>query len=220
MKKRFLIQFLVAIFVIGFAGSLYATPTVYLKEVNVSPAATGTFIFPNYGSGDVYYGQYNLQIDWDKSGPGNYEPISGFCVEDVDSPPANNQIYELIAPTGKYLDAAYILSQYEAGNITAQAAQIAVWEVVMDTDNNVYTGDFHATFSNAYTIDAQSFLTSMNIGGFTGSGYYIARNPVGVDPPARYQDYVIHVPDASIMYLLGTALLCLGMLGRRKSKSV
>ena len=137
-------------------------------------------------------------------------------------------MYELLAPSSEgqnYVYAAYILDQYLAGNISAQAGQLATWEAVLDPGstnvNSSGGGDFYTNFSNTFTADANSFLTAMydsGIGGFTGAGYKIARNPVGSAPGTNYQDCIISVPDASIMFLLGPALLGLGLLGRRKSK--
>jgi len=151
----------------------------------------------------------------------DYEAISGFCVENAYATSANGVVYELLDPSDMgtgYLEAAYILYQYELGNISAQAGQLAVWEVAMDTGDDLTTGLLYATFSNSYVTEANNFLSSMDTIGFDDSGYRIAHSPVdsqaGVDP----QDYVIHVPDASIMLLLGPAFLFLGMLGRRRKK--
>lgn len=224
MKKRFLIQWLMSILIVGFAGSLYALPSqVYLKTIGVSPGSAGSFYFSGLGTRNVLYGEYDLAIDWDKAGPEPYVPISGFCVENAWATSSDNQTYELLLPYDSYVNAAYILSQYQAGQISAQAGQIATWEAILDPGNtDVQIGsNFHANFTNSYTDEAESFLATMytiDLSGFPVNNFRIARNPVGSDPPNDYQDYIISVPDASIMFLLGPAFIMLGLLGRKKSK--
>jgi len=230
MKKRLSIQLLILILLLGLTGSLYATPTqVYLDEVGVSPGSDGWFYFPASINNTVHvlYGEYDLSIDWDMAGPGGFEPISGFCVESAWAP-TSAQTYELLDPsdTGeKYKYAAYILSQYESGNITsAQAAQIAVWEVVFDYGNyNLSTGNFYEVsgVDDLHISDANTILNQLpvDLSFFNDDSFRIARNPVGSGAGQDCQDYIIHVPDASIMFLLGPALLSLGLLGRRRRKS-
>lgn len=229
MKKRLLIQLLISILVVGFAGSLYALPSqVYLKTTGVNPGSAGSFYFDGLGDVNALYGEYDLAIDWDMAGPDPYEPISGLCVENALATSQNDVVYELLLPSTagqNYVYAAYILSQYQAGEISAQAAQIAAWEAVLDPgdyDYDVQSGtNFRANFTNDYTDEAEAFLSTMyalDLTGFASDNFRIARNPVGSQPGVNFQDYIISVPDAPIMLLLGSSLLCLGLLGRRKSK--
>jgi len=227
MNKRLLISFLAAIVVVGLAGTLYATPTyVFLKTTGVDPSSSGLVHLPNLGDKNVYYGEYDLAIDWDM-GAYNYEAISGFCVENAYATSLNGIEYKLLTPSDlgpNYVYGAYILDQYLKGNISAQAGQLATWEAVMDpgsTDVTLTSTNFYTKFTNDYTAEANKFLNAMyneGIGGFTGAAYKIARNPVVSDPGTDYQDYVISVPDASLMFLLGSALLGLGLFGRRRSE--
>jgi hypothetical protein len=60
-------------------------------------------------------------------------------------------------------------------------------------------------------------LAEIEEAGFTGAGYKIARNEPGSNPGTGTQDYVVRIPDASTLFLLGSACLVgFGLLGRRK----
>jgi hypothetical protein len=229
MKKTCLMQLFLVIFFLSLTSQLYALPTqIYLKTTGVDPRSTGRFHFGALGIINVYYGEYDLAIDWDTTGPAGYQAISGFCVEDAWATSSNNVIYNLLLPSAagqQYVAAAYILGQYQAGNISAQAAQIAVWETVMDFNNaDLYGGNFFAISPDnddlAYIDSASSFLTSMYntsvLDNFDSNSYRIARN--GDYPSDGYQDYVIHVPEPGALLSLGIVLLGLGGVARRRFK--
>jgi len=229
MKKTCLIQFFLMIFFLSLTSQLYALPSqIYLKTTGVDPRSTGTFHFGALGNINVYYGEYDLAIDWDMTGPAGYKAVSGFCVEDAWATSSNNVIYNLLLPSAagpQYIAAAYILGQYQAGNISAQAAQIAVWETVLDFNNPSYeSGHFYAISPDsndvAYINSASSFLTTMYntsvLNSFDSTSYRIARN--GKILPGGYQDYVIHVPEPGVLLSLGIVLLGLGGITRRRFK--
>ena len=202
---------------------LHITLGNFYAGIGKSDRAEAAFLNIN-----VYYGEYDLAIDWDMTGPAKYQAISGFCVEDAWATSSNNVIYNLLLPPAagpQYIAAAYILGQYQAGNISAQAAQIAVWETVMDFNNpkelSYGSGNFYALNPDsndlAYINSALSFLETMpTLENFDSTSYRIARN--GDNPSDGYQDYVIHVPEPGALLSLGIVLLGLGGVTRRRFK--
>jgi hypothetical protein len=224
MKKGLLIQSVVILVIFGFSATLYALPaTVKLQFTGVDPSASGSVHFPSLGDVNVLYGQYNFNIDWDSDGTFD-STIGGYCVEDVYAPPRNIIYdYEVLDVYGNYKLAAYALAN--SGGLSAQASQLVVWEMVFDGIPSALdplsqnSGDFYTNGSIAYMMEAQVFLNSIDwsgYSGFDGSGYKILRNPPGSGPGVEYQDYLVSVPDAALMFLLGPALIGLGLFGRRK----
>jgi hypothetical protein len=232
MRKRLMVQVLVLVGIFSVAGLAHALPsTVNLKFTGVSPSSSGKVIFPDFndqtfGSVNAVYGQYNFDIDYD--GDGYYDgSIGGYCVENVYAPP-KNQPYEYAVlsvyndePYENYLSAAYLWENSDG--LSEQARQLLVWETVFDGLNTDLTdGEFKVDHNNAYVAEALSFIGDASfwngLNDFTGSGYYILRNPPISAAGTPKQDYLVRsVPDASVMFLLGPALIGLGIWGRRKN---
>jgi hypothetical protein len=231
-KMKKLTMFIaIALVVVFMSGTVYAYPQVYLKETGVNPGSGDlSFVFPAFPSGvGAYYGEYDLLIDWDNAGNSlGYAPISGFCVEDAYSTSANGVVYEVI-PVGdwgqNYRNAAWVFSQYKMHLVSAQAAQIAIWELVMDDGNfnpKPNNGNFYATSTNGYVTEAYNLLNPsgnpLNLGNYNGGGFSIVHNPVGSTNPQDYQDYIIYTAEPSILLLLGFGMIGLVGFGRKFRK--
>lgn len=242
MKKRLLMQLLTMFLVVGFMFPLYANAgiigNVNLHEYYSSP--TGYATFPS-GIGNWY-------LDYDVSLDGG-AAVEAFCVEDADGPSETEVYtlltidsgltdFGLDAPT--YLAAAWVADYYYAnyeGTTTSEeaykaGAQIAVWEIIYDYDGSssswdLTSGSFSASSANNNYTDEAGTIWGSKPSAFPGSNsnWALAVNPTivtgGTVTSGPWQNYLVRysVPDASIMFLIGPALLGLGVLGRRKSKS-
>ena len=223
MKKFLAVLAVVA--VVSMAGSVFAYNDVQLKEVGVDPGTSVSATFPYLGSQSVQAGYYQLSIN-------DGTPINGFCVDPSWSN-SNDSTYSLIGiPSLNYERAAWILDQARAGTTgyTDHAQdQIAVWELVMDTNNNIYSGAFYV---NSGTYDAAQAAVTAAVSALPNwdpnssllSNYVLAVSPpdgatyYGVD----YQDYLIPappgipVPEPMSILLLGVGFA--GLAGVRRFK--
>lgn len=169
--------------------------------------------YPTAGTG--YLTQYWLDTE-------EFGLLDAFCVEEVNALPVGG--FELFpAPISGLLgDAAGIASLYFAGsvfalpNITTQeeakvATQLAIWQWlgIVSTSDSFYA----PLVSEILALDFSSISDSI----------YLAQSPLTGLPggsPGISQDYLVSVPDASIMFLLGSALLGLGLFGRKRKSDV
>lgn len=116
------------------------------------------------------------------------------------------------------IGSAYLFRQFYLGTLVgynntvedANALQHAFWMLEQEEDMN--TGnEFIILAMNELGLSANQLLDDNN-------GAYAVQVMNLTIGTTDHQSLLYSVPDASVMLLLGPALLCLGMIGRRKSK--
>jgi hypothetical protein len=191
------------------------------------PLAVDSILFGGPDGGTGFYTKYWLDTEM-------YGVLDAFCVEDygLDATKGyelvnvEDYIYEIPADLGT---AAIIANLYYNGTIGAlpainadeakTAAQLAIWDVLGIFD---YLGSYPVTEPGPYTAQVQAILEAIE--GLDSSDIpstiYLAESPADGHyghSLGKSQDYLVSVPDADIMWLLGTAFIVLGVLGRKKS---
>lgn len=210
MKKLIGIAVTVLILMAGTAMADIVT----LDYRNVTPGTSVNVSYSNV-SRTWLTGYYNFDIT---TAGAYYGYHQGFCVD-----PASNTSaavsYDVRPITGfgdDYKRAAWLLSQSTASN--AVITQLAIWELIFDTDNKIDTGTFHVLttgFSAAQAlVDA---AMSLNLASFNTAGYYVAVSPVeGSYYGVQYQDYIFKTPEPGTFLLMGIALV--GLVGLRRKE--
>ena len=167
-------------------------------------------------SGVSYYTRYWLET--------NMGRLDAFCVENVAALPVKQ--YELYQPIPTDLTtAARIASRYYDGSVLSQigiindelqakvSTQLAIWvNLGIISQGSIKDGDYLSRV--AAILDPTIF----SLGSISDS-IWLARSPIG-GAPGVGQDYLVSIPDASIMFLLGSALLGLGLFGRKRKSDV
>lgn len=223
MKKTTGLLLVVALLALPLAAKAEIIGNASLQVYYSSP--TGVVTFPS-GTGN-YYLDYDVALN---GGP----VMEAFCVENYDAPNYGAATpYTLLSvdaglagyglDPSRFLAAAWVAEYFytQAQTEAAKAAaQIAVWEIIFDYGNlNLGTGTFLA--SNAYTAAAMSILSAIPGSLPTTSNWVLAVSPVisegGNVEPAKYQNYLVRVPEPSALLLLGLGLLSLAGLKRRCS---
>lgn len=163
------------------------------------------------GSLNTYYTEYFFDSD-------QTDYSEAFCVENAN---ISTALYELTDTSSVNSAAVDVALHYWYGSPTYSSRelyQIAIWELAIDGSGGSLNSGL-VQYNGSWSSQVQSILDGA--GSYSGTGAIaLARSPRGVSGVASSQNFLIRasVPDASIMLLLGPALLSLGLLGRRRQK--
>lgn len=199
--------------------------TMTLSGLNLSQRVTvgGTNTSNIHGS--IYAGE--LRWEWVGVPPQDFGKVFySYCVDlanNVRSPQSvtiedSNGFTNGVAFGGE--KAAWLFSEYAAGihdsrdAVGSAALQLAIWEAMYDTTNDLTTGGFNAVGTNAtITNRAGQYLTSL---------YSSTWNAVAIILNAdlttgRGQDQITQVSEPSTLLFLGLAFFGVATLARRRS---
>jgi PEP-CTERM motif-containing protein/fibronectin-binding protein len=103
-------------------------------------------------------------------------------------------------------------------NIQAAALQLAIWEALYDTSQNLSGGAFRATATGAILTQAQTYLTALYSSSYLGSqATFLDVDGSNPNPARRGQDQITYrVPEPSTLMMMGLASLAL--LRRRRAQ--
>jgi hypothetical protein len=231
MMKKFLL--LLVLFLMVAISPMWVSAAI-IGDVNIKVAQSSPL-----GNLTIYGSLlHSVFLDYDVS-INSAKYVEAFCVEDAISDPGNSIPYTLLTidnglsdfnlnPT-TYEKAAWVASYYgshvgsyatiaDKDNFKA-AAQLVVWESVFDTTFDFSNGNFKITNVDNTILSEANAIGSQFPGNFGPSNnWLLAVNPTVEEGDSitvkRYQNYLVPVPEPTILILLGVSLL--GLVGVRR----
>lgn len=223
--------------VVTLVGTGNVLAGMIINTASLASGTYGTFDFPDPLEYDTNapVGLLNLTVDW---GGGQTETLQGFCVESQWF--LNGQEYQIYSLSGldsKYVQAAWLYDNYlnnssiVKNSVTAAATQIAIWEVMFDSNYSLQADDFLVKSLNgdqsAILAMANTMLTALSAADLS----IFNKNDYSITVSGDSQDFVLlfgssfsnqdpaPTPEPSTLLLSGAGLVGLAAYRRRTKKS-
>jgi len=194
----------------------------------VGHASVVTVAGPNGGSPyDVWAGE--LKWDWVGATPaGLSNPVYTYCVDivtDLTSPQdvsitSTSNLTSSVATLAPEAaaKAAWLVNSFADtvrstadgwyANVLGAALQVAIWEALYDSTNDLAGGAFQLVTTGTIATQAQAYLTALYASDYTGSTAVLLDTRDG-------QDQITKVPEPGTLLLLGTGIAAFYTRSRR-----
>lgn len=172
------------------------------------------------------------ELLWTWGGAPDADPFYSYCV-DIRNNELNHQVVDVKSTAGMATDsmvatpyaaekAAWLFNTFagmahaSSGDALGAGLQLAIWEVLFDTDGALTTGAFRVTAASTQALAAGAWF----LGQLANSGdAYTLASATWLDATSGYGQDQITTPEPGTLLLLGTGLAGLAARRRRKTQA-